>query len=492
MVKKVQLPVIGGVRKTVTIPDAQANQGTTIAGLAGQTVTVAQLAQLMGVQQQKPNTQGGGSGTQAALILGPGLAGGGSLVGAVPLNLIAPIPACGFEEGGGGGDGDPGPPGLPGQPGPTGAPGPSGPAVFLAAEDGEDAFPIPGRAGIDGASGATGAPGPVGPAAYMSADDGEDGWHAIPGPQGPPGPAGAAGAPGLTVWLPEDPVDDQLMVAAGGGSSSSSSGGGEVAFFGFGQPSTLHTDGDLYFDVSVKPSNGYIQVHNPMAVLDGPTASAIWSSSASGSVAGIAASAQAQFLMVVIGFESPTSGITVSTVTATGATLTFSKLASVNNSGSGSHWTYAEVWVAPLSGAIGGVTVSTTLSASIDDAGIVAFGVDYVPSADEIVTGGLPFGGFAASGVITSGALTIPAGSSVYCIQAFNVGTSPVPPTGFTNVVVANNGGGSQFLDMAVSNQQYTAAFSGTISSITSGAGLVMLLIGFSPNTGSVWVPFGK
>lgn len=165
--KKIQLPAIGGIRKVIQ-PGAPAPQGTTIAELGGGTISLAQLAAIITqIQAQQVNTGGGniGDGTEAVLKVGPGLAGGGPMIGTVGLRLTAPIP-WGLDDGGGGGDGDPGPPGA---------------------------------AGRNGANGATGAPGPAGAAIYFVADDGQDGLDAVPGgpgPQGTPGTAGATGATG--------------------------------------------------------------------------------------------------------------------------------------------------------------------------------------------------------------------------------------------------------------------------------------------------------
>lgn len=91
MAKKVQLPVVGGIRKVVTV-DQAATTGTTIAGFAHQTLTIAQLRALLGLKPAVPNTQSSGVSANAALIVGPGLSGGGALVGTVPLNLTAPVP----------------------------------------------------------------------------------------------------------------------------------------------------------------------------------------------------------------------------------------------------------------------------------------------------------------------------------------------------------------------------------------------------------------
>ncbi len=162
---KYQVPTVGGIRKVIrTQPQTSA---TTIAGLEGLTVTLDQLAAIITqIQAQQVNNGGGniGDGTEAFLQPGPGLAGGGPMLGTVQIRLIAPIPALLAEDGQ---DGDPGPPGL------------------------------------VGARGVTGAQGPVGPAAFLEADEGPEGERGPPGgvgPAGTNGTNGAAGAPGVAAW----------------------------------------------------------------------------------------------------------------------------------------------------------------------------------------------------------------------------------------------------------------------------------------------------
>lgn len=192
MAKKVQVPVVGGIRKVVSVDAAAAAAGTTIAEFGATVVTLAQLKAALGIVT-KPNTVGGSS-AGGALVVGPGLSGGGQLVGAVPLQLSAPIPFMMGDDSGGGGDGDPGPPGRDGPTGPTGGLGPMGPAVLFIDEgpEGEQGFP--------------GAPGPSG------------------GPPGPQGPAGAAGPTGPIIWLPGEDGQDGDMGPPG--ISGTSSGGG--------------------------------------------------------------------------------------------------------------------------------------------------------------------------------------------------------------------------------------------------------------------------
>jgi hypothetical protein len=190
--KKVQVPVLGGLRKViqVTSPSSTAaNPGTTIMEFANQTISLAQLKQALGLNTKTTGNTGVATPT-AALVPGPGLSGGGVLTGAVPINLIAPIPFILGDEGGG--DGDIGPPGIQGVQGVTGAQGPTGPAVFLLPDDPEEPLnAIPGAvgpqgaAGAAGSAGATGAQGLPGAAIFMLYDEPVD------GEPGPPGPAGS-------------------------------------------------------------------------------------------------------------------------------------------------------------------------------------------------------------------------------------------------------------------------------------------------------------
>lgn len=168
-VLKRQVPVIGGVRKVIKDGGNPASPGTTISEFGSGTVSLATLAALITqLQSQQVNTGGGniGTGNEGTLVLGPGLSGGGVLIGNIPLRLSAPIP-WGMGDDGGGGDGDPGPPGLAGIRGingATGGVGPAGPAIFMAADEGQDGDSIPGGIGPAGASGNPGAAGPTGPA----------------------------------------------------------------------------------------------------------------------------------------------------------------------------------------------------------------------------------------------------------------------------------------------------------------------------------------
>jgi hypothetical protein len=93
MTKRVQLPVVGGLRKSVIVGATQStNLGTTIQEFANQSISLAQLKAALGITTT-PNTIGGGSGsggTPAVLVVGAGLTGGGPLIGSVALGLNLP------------------------------------------------------------------------------------------------------------------------------------------------------------------------------------------------------------------------------------------------------------------------------------------------------------------------------------------------------------------------------------------------------------------
>jgi hypothetical protein len=192
--KKVQIPVMGGLRKVVQVtnPAVVTNTGTTISEFANQTISLAQLKTALGIKQ---TASGGGGGVAAAIVLGPGLSGGGVVQGVVPISLTAPIPVMYGEEGG---IGDMGPPGTQGINGTIGRDGVNGPPGFEGVEGPEGPMGPPGVPGPSG--GPPGPAGPTGPAGPAGVDGPvifpEDG---VQGDMGPPGPAGTGGGGGTSL-----------------------------------------------------------------------------------------------------------------------------------------------------------------------------------------------------------------------------------------------------------------------------------------------------
>lgn len=148
MVKKVQLPVVGGVRKVILTGD-NTLPGTTIAELGSNTITLAQLKVLLG-NLDEPDSGTIGGGPTASIKVGPGLSGGGPLLGVVEIDLTAPVGSHMLLDDSGT-EGERGPPGIAGSVGPPGMRGPPGPE----GPQGEDGSPGPPGPAGSGGGGAT-------------------------------------------------------------------------------------------------------------------------------------------------------------------------------------------------------------------------------------------------------------------------------------------------------------------------------------------------
>jgi hypothetical protein len=216
VVSKVQIPVIGGLRKKISI-----KAGTTISEFGDGSVTLAQLKSALGITPAAPTTPNTiGSAAPAFLrVIGPGAAGGGIMLGTVNVTLTPPIGALEDSD-------DQWATVVPGPAGAKGAAGAQGPVLYIE-PDMEDPLQIPGVAGAKGATGATGAPGP---AIYFEAEQPEDPLQ-IPGPAGLPGATGAIGPMGLPAFIAEPFELDESMAVADMGAQGVQAlpGGGLVA-----------------------------------------------------------------------------------------------------------------------------------------------------------------------------------------------------------------------------------------------------------------------
>jgi hypothetical protein len=470
----------------ITTPGA-VTPGTTIAEFGSGTVTLAQLRQALGVIPSKPNTQGGGGAGSATIVVGQGLTGGGPVLGNIPINLTVPIPWLMGDDGGG--DGDPGPPGISGAQGPQGPTGssggpvgPAGPAIFLAAEDGVDGTDgVPGLVGPQGLTGTTGFPGI---AIFLAAEDGQDGMDAVPGP---PGIGGATGPAGPAIYLLADDGNDGEPGPPG--VSATGGGGGIAVHFGSGAPSTLFNNGDLYFDTSALPYQGYVQnVSVLVPSIEGTPINSIWSASTTS--AAVAISTTLSNLMVVVVYHEKSATVnSVTSVTAAG--LTFTQQFSSQSSGTTNN--YQEVWTAPLSGAYSG-TIQVTLAVATDDAGFMAWGIQNANTSTIFDTaGGLPATGSSTTGQVP---LTVaPAvGDLLMFLQNHATGSglpgTPTPTTGITLATSVSNTGAVLFQYGTVHTKIES---SGTFTSAglpTSGSGIFSILGFLSGSSGPHWSPF--
>ena len=467
---KSRLPIAGSIGKSIRTISTTPAQNTT-------TVSNAQLQQILAAVNAQLTAQNP-SGTSPTIW---------KQVAEVPANLvsIAALASSGFltrnadgswnlvpaPAGGGAGEdgepGEPGPPGPPGAPGvagptgpqglPGGPAGPMGPAIFMAADEGADGEPgPPGRQGVDGVAGPTGAIGPMGPAIFMVGEDGND---------GEPGPP----------------------------SVGSGSGGGVASHFGLGTPSTLFADGDLYFDLSTAPCQGYVQSSQGAAPsVDGTPVSAIFSTTNTKSIS--LTTTVSKIAVVVICYESPTvSTLAVSSVAATG--LIFTKLISqYSNANSGNSW--IDVWWAPLTSQLSAASITVTMNANVDDAGIIAFGATNCSTVTPFLTsGGLPTGAQSgASTEATTGAITAAIGNVLMAVSAKATSGNPGVPSPFTAITGATiaNGGGTKWMYANIAQSSLSSAFSGTVTSsgLSGQAAGNLCVIGLAAASGSQWVAF--
>ena len=280
--------------------------------------------------------------------------------------------------------------------------------------------------GVIGATGATGPTGPIGPGSPTA------------GPTGPTGPAGAQGinaysttigftqpavGSNIAVQIPSGywmQVGQYVFIASGGyyqvasgivptfylnnlgysinipvgstvatsaispggiigatgatGPSGGGGGGGNTVYAGYGAPVTLHNSGDIYFDVSQTPAQGYVQESIALPPTFDGALSGTFSSTASFTSGTFTCSSNCKLLVAVIMFQQSTDQ-SVSNVTSSG--LTFTKHNFVDNGGANSRFTRIEIWSAPVSSALS-QTISISLSAAIDDASVYFFGADNV------------------------------------------------------------------------------------------------------------------
>jgi hypothetical protein len=93
--KKIQLPAVGGIRKVIQTGGPTVTPGTTIQEFGSAVVTLAQLKAALGITTA---TAGSSGSSASSLVPGPGLTGGGPIIGAVPLRLLQLTPPVVWNE----------------------------------------------------------------------------------------------------------------------------------------------------------------------------------------------------------------------------------------------------------------------------------------------------------------------------------------------------------------------------------------------------------
>jgi hypothetical protein len=294
MAKRTQVGTIGGIRKMISTGSEQT--GTLITDIGPNNVSIAQLRTLLGIPQPGAGPNPGTP--SAAISLGPGLSGGGPVVGVVPIRLDT-LPSVLFDVGGGEGAGG----GTEGFmiPGPAGARGLPGQAVFYIAEDGEEGMMGAPAPIVRGPQGLQGQPG-------FDGADGEDalmvpGIQGLQGIQGIPGSSGAA-IPG------QDGLDgeDALMIP------------GAIGLRGAqGIPGATGLEGDAGEDAIMIPGASATAITFPVSSVFGRTG-AVVAATNDYSFAQISGSLAATQLPAFTGDVTSPAGSSVNTLAASGVT----------------------------------------------------------------------------------------------------------------------------------------------------------------------------
>jgi hypothetical protein len=280
-----------------------------------------------------------------------------------------------------------------------------------------------------------------------------------------------------------------------GVSVSGGGGGGVTTYFGNGPASTLHNNGDLYFDNSSVPCVGYVQSPSaPAPSVDGtPAVNQTWSGSSSSTVT--VSTTDSGILMIGISIELNTGPVSITSVSSVSG-LVFTRAATVNNGGVNLSNTTVEWWWAPLIAQLAAEVVTVTTNVNLDDGAIVAFGVAFASTVTPFLTGGST--GLPATAAVPSGSgegvtgtVNAPVGTLLLSICGSAQSLSPPKtPLGFTNIATFNNGGGTLFMIGNVDKR--TAALAAAISTNGfSGRAAAIAVVGVAQVSGSgIWLPF--
>lgn len=272
-------------------------------------------------------------------------------------------------------------------------------------------------------------------------------------------------------------------------------GGGNTVYSGSGAPVAFHNNGDIYFDISQTPAQGYVQeLVTVSPTIDG-SVTGIFSSTASFTTPAIACSSNCKLLVMMICFEN-SSDNSVSTVTSAG--LTFTRHSFVDNGGANSRFTRIEVWSAPVTTSLN-QSISITLGAATDDASVYCFGLDNINTSSPFESGAdvTGFNGTGVSSLTLTGITTTnPNDLWFYAIGANQSGPpSWATASGFTKLVDVYNTGAVQFSELQVCNQSLISTVSSAsintgLTTAIAAAALSFAVKGVSGGT-TTWIAFG-
>jgi hypothetical protein len=313
--------------------------------------------------------------------------------------------------------------------------------------------------------------------------------------------SGGGGGGSVAVTDGTTKVSDATLIEFDGAvvTSSGSPGAAHVAiisgtktYFGNGAPSSLHNNGDLYFDVSSSPIQAYVQVDE--AVSPSIENHGTGTSAASTTVVAALTTVAANLAVAVVGIEHPTTFKTVTGIAASGLTWTKYNNSETTNGA----FVNCEIWTAPLSAGFSG-NITATMDATPDSACIIVFGIEGADLTDIFNTGtNLPAligydGGTGTIADATGIATNKPNTLVLYgmCNNHPNIGA---PPSGFSNLATETTGAGAAlWCYLRVDYDIPGAELSGfTVSSGLNGSGAAptFFVAAVNGGTGSDWRQF--
>jgi hypothetical protein len=218
------------------------------------------------------------------------------------------------------------------------------------------------------------------------------------------------------------------------------------------------------------------------------SASAIFTGGTVGTI-DITTSGTDRIIVIQISSEMDDTPQSVASVTASGLTFALRKQFQSSFSSSPTHDTVIEIWWAYAAAQQTGTTITVTLNVTTDNASLIVFGVvgatDF--SAPWDVNGSLPATNSGASSIPScTGISTTSTDSIIFGFYATYLNGMPSAGSGYTQIVTAENTGGTNYSYSMAQYQSVGAAQSGiTVAAGTSEIGWGWVVDAISGGGGS-------
>jgi len=280
-------------------------------------------------------------------------------------------------------------------------------------------------------------------------------------------------------------VDGQVLTADSTQSVGVSwkSAGGSSMSFGFGKPSTLIAPGTVYLNAQESPAIFYTEING----VSSPGILTITTTNFSTTATGTNTFSNGPYsanLLIITAYEQGTAGITVSSISTNSPISTASSYYSYATA---SGYVYGSLYTASVPSSTGNSSITTTLSAAIDDGILAIIQIDSLLS-NFLDTGstGLPIG-ITLSGTVTTPTFSVPQGGIIVVIGITNTNSYITIPSGFSRIGSFSNAGGSKYCYLSIDTFRCDSAFSGTLS-LTGPTVSMAIITSIAPGTGDHWV----